>query len=121
MASMAAKQRSSQGPHPGFRLAHQINSILHRARAARVAAGDNGASAEALSEDLEERNWVSGKAAGVDAQAVAKGNPQRPGGGGGDELRTRQALLGCLQNRAPISTELVAGGTVQTRHRNSWG
>ena len=54
-------------PHPGVPLAHRADGIFHRARADGVTAGSDGAGAEALSEDLEERDKITGKGAGIEA------------------------------------------------------
>ena len=75
------------GPQPGIRLSHRAEGILHRARADGVPAGSDGAVAEALGEDLEERDRVMGEVIGGNAKVGAELDPQLPGfGGGGDTV-----------------------------------
>ena len=68
------------GPHTGHRLANGTEGVLHSARADRLSAGCDFASAPALGKDLEERDWVDHIVEhGIDTQLFTIAAPQKPG------------------------------------------
>ena len=68
------------GPHTGHHLANGTEGILHFARADSLPAGSDFASAPALGNDLEERDWVDHIIEhGIDAQLFTIAAPQKPG------------------------------------------
>jgi hypothetical protein len=109
---MYVKARVS-GPHPGVRLAHRTEGVLHVVKPHRLtAAGGEGAALQALCKDLEQGDRVRCEGIGITSETSAEVEPQEAGGAGSGEALRRNLCTGCCLNSDPISEELVAGARV---------
>ena len=111
-----------EGPHAGICLTDGTDGVFHRARRPHGAtAGGDGARAQPLGKDLQQRDGVWRQALGVDRKLVTKGVPEAPCSGGRFDALARHVVLGCCLDSKPISAEAVEGTSVRMVQGDSWG
>jgi hypothetical protein len=111
-----------RGPHPGERLTDRTQCVLHCSSSHGVVAGGNAAVAVALTEDLQDGDWVvPGPEKGVDAIFQAKFVPTLPILVLGFGAPKSDSGFDLVVNSAEVSAEDIGLRNWQSVHGKIWG